>query len=283
MRAITWICLMFCGASLWAQVPSLHYSEQDKAVFEGLAQQLGSGTDTAIGPAMVRVGKAFLGTPYVASTLEVGDTEQLVVNLRGLDCTTYVENVLAMSRLSREQKLDWDNYLDRLEQIRYRKGKLKGYPSRLHYFTEWIRDNEKKGLVRDITEDLNGVTHYKQIDFMGTHRELYPFLKSEANYKKIQAMERRISSRPLCVLPRDEVAEREHLMQDGDIVALATEIKGLDVTHTGLAIRLDSGRIHLLHASTVGEVVISDEPLSEYLKDIKNNIGIIVARPVAVR
>ena len=274
------------GQALQAQKGGIHYSELDKALFDGLTSGLEKDANedkTAIGPELVRVGRAFLGTPYVAKTLEVGEDEQLVVNLRGLDCTTYVENVLVMGRLASEGKLQWNRYVRGPEQVRYRKGKRDGYPSRLHYFTEWIRDNEAKGMVRNITEELAGVTIQKDINFMGTHRDLYPFLASDANYRAMVEIEKQLSSRPLIVLPRSEVAQREHLIQDGDIIALATDIEGLDVTHTGLAIRLDDGRIHLLHASTVGEVVISDEPLADYLQGIKRNTGIIVARPQAMR
>lgn len=265
---------------LSAQHRLLHYHNEDQALFESLGAAVENAPDSAMGPAMVQVGKALLGTPYVGKTLEIGEKEMLVVNLRGLDCTTFVENTLVMGRLAGEGQWDWDRYLQLLEQVRYRKGKLDGYASRLHYFTEWIRDNQAKGLVRNITEELYGVTVYKKIDFMGTHRELYPFLASDSNYKKMQAIEKELSSAPLCILLREEVAQRESLLQDGDIIALATDIEGLDVTHTGLAIRMDSGRIHLLHASTVGEVVISEEPLAEYLKGVKRNVGIIVARPV---
>ncbi|WP_088340086.1 N-acetylmuramoyl-L-alanine amidase-like domain-containing protein [Robiginitalea sediminis] len=265
---------------LSAQHRLLHYDTQDQALFESLGTAVENAPDSAMGPAMVQVGKALLGTPYVGKTLEIGEKEMLVVNLRGLDCTTFVENALVMGRLAGEGQWDWDRYLQLLEQVRYRKGKLDGYASRLHYFTEWIRDNQDKGLVRNITEELYGVTVYKKIDFMGTHRELYPFLASDANFKKLRDIEKELSGAPLCILPREEVAQRESLLQDGDIIALATDIEGLDVTHTGLAVRMDSGRIHLLHASTVGEVVISEKPLADYLQGVKRNVGIIVARPL---
>lgn len=274
--------LFFLSAALGlhAQHRKVHFHSYDQAVFDSLSRGLGHLEDSAMGPAMVQVGKAFLGTPYVAKTLEEGETEMLVVNLRGLDCTTYVENVLVLSRLAREGDWKWDHYLKGLEEVRYRRGKLDGYVSRLHYFTDWIRDNEEKGLVRDITEELYGVTVYKPLNFMGEHRELYPFLADDTNYEALRDVEAALSDAPVCILPREEVAKREALLQDGDIIALATRIDGLDVTHTGLAIRLDSGRIHLLHASTVGEVVISEEPLADYLKKIKSNIGIVVARPL---
>ena len=156
----------------------------------------------------------------------------------------------------------------------------RGYPSRLHYFTEWIRNNEKKGLVKDITRELGGVELEKPINFMGTHRNLYPFLASDENFEAMLKVEKELAKEKLCYLPQDHIESKEHLIKSGDILALATSIKGLDVTHTGIAIHQPDGRLHLLHASSKnGEVEISELPLADYLKNIKSNIGIIVARP----
>lgn len=232
------------------------------------------------GATMVAVGKTFLKTPYVAKTLEIGDTETLVVNLQGLDCTTFVENVLAFSLMGRNKKDNFDDFTKNLETVRYKDGKLNGYASRLHYFTEWIANNEAKGLLKDITSEIGGEEIAKDINFMSTHRDLYPFLKDDVNYEKIKASERFLNNRPICVLAQDKIAENEHLIRSGDIIALATSINGLDVTHTGIATREADGRIHLLHASTGSmEVEVSKKPLAEYLKKIKKNTGIIVARP----
>ncbi len=280
LRFVGNFLILFFSVSALAQHRHLHYSPLDKAIFNTLSEDLNQTESSTTGMGMVRAGRAMLGTPYVAQTLEVGDREMLVVNLRGLDCTTFVENSLVIGRLLREDKLNWDSYVRSLEEVRYREGKLKDYASRLHYFTEWIRDNSEKGLVRDVTEELYGVTVYKEINFMGTHRDSYPFLASDENFEQILEVEKALSGSPLCILPTEEVEQRESLIRDGDIIALATDIKGLDVTHTGLAVRAESGRIHLLHASTVGEVVISEKPLADYLKGVKRNIGIIVARPL---
>jgi hypothetical protein len=76
------------------------------------------------------------------------------------------------------------------------------------------------------------------------------------------------------------LAVKEDQLQNGDIIALATSIEGLDVTHTGFALRADDRRIHLLHASSSGAVEISALPLVEYLKKIKSNTGVIIARPL---
>ena len=210
--------------------------------------------------------------------MEIGDTETLVVNLLGLDCTTFVENVLAFTLLLQKEKTDFDAFTEILETVRYKDGRLDGYASRLHYFSEWIANNEQKGLLKDITAEIGGKEITKDINFMSTHRDLYPFLGDDANYEKIKASENFLNNEAICYLPQDEIEANEHLIQLGDIIALTTAIEGLDITHTGIASRETDGRIHLLHASSTGEVTISELPLVDYLKKINKNTGIMVAR-----
>ena len=229
---------------------------------------------------LVAIGKTFLGTPYVAKTLEVGQEESLVITLEGLDCTTYVENVLAFGLVKQLQDPSFNSFVQSLEKIRYRDGKLNGYGSRLHYFTEWISDNEKKGLVQNITASLGGEEVDKKLNFMSAHRDLYPYLADDTSFEQILETEKKLKQQPLCVVSQDMLAKNEDVLQSGDIIALATSIDGLDVTHTGFAIRTTDGRIHLLHASSSGAVEISELPLVDYLKKIKNNTGVMVARPL---
>lgn len=232
------------------------------------------------GQTLVAVGKTFLGTPYVAKTLEVGDKESLVINLQGLDCTTYVENVLAFSLMLSHRDTDFEAFAKTLEKIRYKDGKLDGYASRLHYFSEWIANNASKGLLRDITTEIGGEKITKDINFMSTHRELYPFLSDPTNFNKLRESEKHLNSQPICILPQQQVEASESLIRSGDIIALTTAIDGLDVTHTGIATREEDGRIHLLHASSSGQVEVSALPLADYLKKVKSNTGILVARPL---
>ncbi|MGX1928217.1 N-acetylmuramoyl-L-alanine amidase-like domain-containing protein [Flagellimonas sp. 2504JD4-2] len=255
------------------------YTAADSTLFYSKLKELSQIEGEHLGDSLVFVGKSFLNTPYVEKTLEIGQVETLVINLRGLDCTTFVENALAFTTTFKNEQTDFADFTKNLKTIRYRNGVLDGYPSRLHYFTDWIRNNEKKGLVKDITSELGGAEHNKAINFMGTHRDLYPFLKQDNNYNAILKAEAGLAQENLCILAQDQIENSEHLIQSGDIIALATSIKGLDVTHTGIAIRETSGRIHLLHASISGSVQITKEPLVDYLKKIKSNIGIIVARP----
>lgn len=264
-----------------AHAQQITCSPADKQAFENKTIQIDGLLENDFGKTIVAVGKTFMGTPYVAKTLEIGETESLVVNLNGLDCTTYVENVLAFGLLLKNGKSDFDSFTKTLETIRYKDGRLDGYGSRLHYFSEWISNNEEKGLLKEITSEIGGTEIEKQINFMGTHRDLYPFLKDDSNFEKIIETEAALAKRTFCYLPQDQIEANEHLIQTGDIIALATSINGLDVTHTGIATREKDGRIHLLHASTGSmEVEVSKLPLADYLKGIKKNIGIMVARPL---
>jgi len=255
-------------------------SSVDREDFTSKIEAISNLKKEDFGETIVAVGKTFIGIPYVAKTLEIGETESLVINLQGMDCTTYVENVLTFSLMLEQQKKDFDSYAKNLETIRYKDGKLEGYASRLHYFSEWIANNERKGLLKDMTSEIGGIVNNKDIDFMSTHRELYPFLKDPENYKKIQESEQFLKTKSLCILPQDQIRANEHLIQTGDIIALTTSIKGLDITHTGFASREADGRIHLLHASTGSKMVeLSKLPLADYLKGVKSNTGIMVARP----
>lgn len=270
--------ILFFGLLEMGYSQQITCSAGDKQAFEDKIIEVDGLLEKDLGKTIVAVGKSFLGTPYVAKTLEIGEIETLVVNLHGLDCTTYVENVLAFSLLLKEGESDFNSFTKDLETIRYKNGKLDGYASRLHYFSEWIANNEKKGLLKDITSEIGGKEITKEINFMSSHRELYPFLKEDANYEKIQASENYLNNQSICILPQDKIEASEHLIRSGDIIALTTSINGLDITHTGIASREKDGRIHLLHASSSGEVKISELPLVDYLKKVKKNTGIMVAR-----
>ena len=91
--------------------------------------------------------KKFIGRPYVAATLEGNDPECLVVNTRQLDCTTLVENVMALTLCVQRHNLSYYAFKHALVDMRYRGGLIRGYTSRIHYFTEWITENTKAGML----------------------------------------------------------------------------------------------------------------------------------------
>lgn len=224
-----------------------------------------------------QLGKMFLGVPYVSGVLERGNDFSVEANLHELDCTTFVEVLLS---LSKTDTLKQKYFLDKLENIRYREGAARGYTSRLHYFTDWIKTNESKGLIVDVTKSIGGEIVRKPIDFMSKHREKYLELKSDENLKEIQRIEKSLSNKYFYEIPKEQICLIASKIKDGDIIAITTKIKGLDITHVGIATwQKASNTLHLLHASSAkGAVVVSEKTLSEYLKGNSLQKGIIVLR-----
>ncbi|RMF56871.1 MAG: DUF1460 domain-containing protein [Bacteroidetes bacterium] len=232
-----------------------------------------------LGQIMQAVGTYFAGTPYVAGLLDEPPEETLVVNLSGFDCVLLVETVLALSRGIAVQDYTYEGFTRRLEEQRYRDGRMDGYCSRLHYFTDWIADNERRGLVKDLTRELGGIPLEKTLNFMSTHRASYPRLvASDSLFEGIRAMERRLAARTIYYIPQDRIRTVYDRLQAGDIIATATSIDGLDVSHTGLVYDAGDGKKGFLHASTTGGVKVSPD-LQDYVQNNRIQIGIVVARP----
>lgn len=252
---------------------------------------LSEGLDTLpIGEAMARLGRSFVGTPYVPGTLEQPGPEHLVIDFRSFDCVTFVETVFAMARFLEypeahhlERRAAAEARYDRiLTRIRYRGGRLDGYPSRLNYFSEWISDGQAKGLVRNITRRLGGVPDTGSIDFMTTHVGAYRQLSDSANVTAMRKVEARLSRERRWFIPQDRIAEAASGIHDGDIIAMTSTVRGLDIAHTGLAVWVH-GQLHLLDAPLVGSSVqISKRPLAERVQGIRSQNGIMVARPLEV-
>ena len=221
-----------------------------------------------------------LGVPYVANTLDGTDEERLVVHLDKVDCTTLVETVLALSLADKYGKSDFESYKKALLCIRYRNGKQAGYVSRLHYFSDWIKDNEQKGIVHERTGELGlAVSQILNLDFMSTHSDNYHRLKNNPSMiSQMIEIERKWKNVPVSYIPKTSlnVSSEELDIKNGDIIAITTNIKGLDVVHTGFACWVD-GKLHLLHASSVMKKVILDsQTLFEYFKNKKAHTGVRV-------
>lgn len=228
------------------------------------------------------IGKQLLGTPYEASTLE-GPPERITVNMDGMDCTTFVENVAAMAFTVGEGRTSWRDFLYNLERMRYRGGKLNGYASRLHYVSDWIIDNAHRGIIKEVTSNFPGVQYaIKTIDFMSAHRDQYPALADSAEYERMRSAEIGYRNHRFPYIKSSKCSSKDVIkaMRDGDIVAITTKTPGLDVQHLGIIVMKD-GIPHLMHASSVKKsVVIDSEPLSEYMRKNRSASGIRVIRLV---
>jgi len=259
--------------------PKIIFAEKDKELLQEILNKFSKDSDLPVGDLILKLGNDFRGTPYVGKTLDLNAEEDLVINLRELDCTTFVENCLAIALTIKSGHPSFNTFAAELEKIRYRKGHLDGYVSRLHYFSEWITDNQSKGIVEDISFKIGGLKHPVLLNFMSTHPDLYPQLKANPELiKEIKLIEYKVSASPFFFIPKEKIDGCESKIFNGDIVALVTKSPGMDVSHVGILFKKE-GRVYLLHASlSGGKVETSRVPLADYLKGSKNTTGIFVVR-----
>lgn len=220
----------------------------------------------------------FVGTPYESGTLEINEKESLIVNLRAFDCLTFVESTVALYNCLKNNTKDITDFEEILKNIRYRGGKIIDYTSRLHYSSDWIYNNTRNNIIEDITKSLGGKILKVNVAFMSTHPLNYKQLRNKKQIDSIRNIENNINSRKYYYIPKSELVGIEDKLEDGDIIFITTNIKGLDISHVGFAIKLE-GKTHLLHASSYyKKVVVSENTLYNYLNNIKHNTGIIVCR-----
>lgn len=264
------------------ELSEITYTEQDAAIFADILEKYKDEADQPIATLIPEIGKYFIGNEYVAHTLEVNEEEKLIVNLRELDCTTYAENLLALARTLKSENQTFEQFAEEIKKIRYRDGELNEYPSRLHYFSDWIYNNQANNLV-STPADSFGAPFPNKVSFMSSNPDSYKHLKQNPDYVSvIEQQEAEINSKSYFYLPKEKIAEYEHLLKEGDIIGLTTSIGGLDVAHVGVLVE-QNGKLHLLHASQSNlKVEISDEPISSFLKPNSKNTGIMIARPVEI-
>jgi len=244
-----------------------------------------------LGTAAVRVGELARGTPYEAYTLEAylragGDptrTEPLTLSLTRFDCVSLVESCLAVARSARSisDTSEWDMFAFEIERMRYRGGKRGSYASRLHYFSEWISDGARRGLLQDIAPSLGAEDDTRPLRFMTEHRKSYTALADDRVFEQIATMERSLDGQPRHVIPTARIASVADRIQTGDVLGFATSIPGLDVTHSAFAYRDPNNVLRVLHAPLSGGAVeVSHYELPDYVAAIKRSTGILLARAV---
>lgn len=278
------LLLVWSGVGLQA----LTYTKQDslrvvELLRDGAQQPRGTNL-------MLYFGHRLLDVPYVGKTLEVNPKEELVVNLRQLDCTTFVETVLALTLTTSAGGKTWDDYCRALTRIRYRGGEMQGYVSRNHYFSQWIESNVALGIVAERKAKPAGnyfpFTAIQRIDvhYMSQHPDLYPMLNGKQyDIDRIRRYEEEINGTTVRYIPsrllnRDRKTLR--YVEDGDILALVTSRDGLDISHVGIAEWGSDGKLHLLNASSIHKKVVLDNvPLYDYMMKYDHRLGIRVLEP----
>jgi hypothetical protein len=201
-----------------------------------------------------------------------------------MDCWTLFEIALCMGRLVALHPPPYSpqEMLRLIEMDRYRNGRCTGrFDSRLHHLEDWIRDNERRGLVKDITPSLGGKKLHRRMAYMGKKPHLYRQLRADPSLvPAFIRIENELSRRGITYVPRSQVPRIESKLRNGDIICIVTNWHETYTSHVGLASRDSNGVLRFLHASKNHREVVLDDRLSDYLNNFSTHAGIYVARPL---
>jgi hypothetical protein len=251
-----------------------------------------------VGDRIQAIAEQFLGEHYQANLLEQSSTEQPFISLHQFDCVLFLETILALTTvlsknsdntepLSSSISQSESELFTAIQRYRYRDGKIDGYCSRLHYFSDWILDNQRRGNVDRIVQDPGSTALMRPLNFMSNNWQKYPpLVKNPALRDCIAQSETKISDQlktsALRYIPTQELRSQESKLRSGDLVGIVTNMNGLDVTHSGFLYRKHSKlQTGLIHASIRSGIKISPD-LERYVMGVEGAIGIVVARPVLV-
>ena len=203
----------------------------------------------------------FLNTKYEDSTL-VGDIthpEELVINLDGMDCFTFIDYVEAM-QLSDSYPM----FIDNIKRIRYQSGQV-DYRKRNHFFTDWAVYNSAN--IVDVTREVGGQGTRTVNKILNKKADGRPYLPG------IPVKERVVHYIPSESID-DNVTGR---LKTGDYIGIYTDKDGLDVSHTGVLIR-KGDVVYLRHASSRKDNRrVVDEDLLAYMRD-KPGLVVLVSK-----
>jgi hypothetical protein len=241
-----------------------------------------------LGERTVAVGLALLGTPYRNFTLEIDDhVEAPSVNLVGVDCWTYFEIALGFARMLELKETGYtpQDLLAMIELDRYRGGHCDGvFTSRLHFLEDWMYDNERRGLLKNLTRSLGGVPmRGRYLDEMSAHWWNWRYMRNNpALVFQMRQIENRVASRRIYHIPKERVPRIESAIQNGDVICISGSGPEGFTEHVGLAYRDSRGVLRFMHASKDEHRVIIDVPLHSYLYRYRKFAGIMVVRPLEV-
>ena len=254
------------------------FTQRDIDRFNEVMAVVSGDRDLPMDELVVKIARQFLGTPYVAGTLEI-EPEQLTVNLCETDCILFVEMCLALAQTAKDETPSFDSYIDRLAELRYRNGIVDGYTSRLHYTSEWIAQGEQKGFFTEVTRDCGGKALAQKFNFMSTHPASYKQLKdNSSNVARIRSVEQNLESRDYFYIPKTDLPRCIRNIKTGDIIAFTSTVAGLDIAHIGIAL-WQGDTLTFIHASTTAnKVIVNPTPLTQYINGVKSQSGVRVIR-----
>jgi Protein of unknown function (DUF1460) len=227
---------------------------------------------------MIRPGNEAMADDNGHVQLQKIGREGLHVDLEIFDCQSFIEYTLALTQTKRLASPSYEGFRDKVKNLRYRDGNV-NYGARLHYFSSWIYEHQKEGLLKDMSREIGGEIFEKDVHYMSLKKDtFYGNMADPATFATIRKIEKELSAKEKYYIPKDKLAAVERGIKDGDIIAITNAQDGMDIAHTGIAY-WQGAHVHLLHASSeTGFVVVTNEPLIDYLAVHRKHTGIMVAR-----
>lgn len=264
----------------------------NREIFARTLEVVSGAADAPMGELVVRIAESFMDTPYVGGTLEV-EPEALRICMDKTDCILFVEMCTCLALTFKGVDLavagrdgavtgrtlraapSYELFRRNVQAMRYRRGIVDGYASRIHYTSEWILQAERMGIMEEFSGEL-GVEYGQAFGFMSAHPDSYAQMRDNAAREAIAAVEKELETHaPFHFVPQERLRDASVAVQihDGDIIFLMSRAKGLDIAHVAIARRVD-GELHFIHASSkAGKVILEPRTLADYAAN-----GIRVAR-----
>ncbi len=245
-----------------------------------LGEFVKNGSTSSTSDIMIMAAKRLLNSKYVAGTLE-GEKEQLSIFLSETDCILFVETCFNLALCSKQfnEEADFEKFANLVRLSRYRNGVVERYSDRIHYTTEWIRQGENRGVLKDITKELGGEIYNHPIYYMTKNSNRYSQLKDTAEVRRIGQIEKTLNKTPFYYIPQSKIKSIQKKIKNGDIICFMSNVKGLDIAHVAIAY-VEGARVGFIHASiTEKKVVVDKKTIFEYVLANKHISGIKVVRP----
>ena len=285
------LTILFALLTLSISASAQTQDEINQAIFDRVYQAVAPKADLPMPELVTEIALQFLGTDYVASTLEQ-TPEQLHVYLDKTDCILFVEmcscfaltvkglriyqnkplcdELIMDSPCVVKDKPSYELLCDNIRNMRYRGGVVDGYSSRIHYTSEWILQNYYNCLLYEYSRyGRLGEPYFQKFYFMSSHPQLYKQLSDTAQLMKIQQVESHLNVdlQPYFFISQERLRKPEVISQihSGDIVCFVSKPgNGIDIAHVAIAYESE-GEMHFIHASYgAKKVIVEAKTLADY-------------------
>lgn len=281
-RRARWLAILWATTSLTPAV----LADESATKLANWYQEVGAPqASESFGHYLARTARVQHGAKYAEVAPHPGH-ETLRVELDAFECVSFIESAIAIARCGWISETTESCFIGELEASRYRSGRMGDYSTRLHYFTDWISDNERRGRISNLTASFGGEP--VQRDFFYITQRVLKRAAMESTERallsrELEATEARLSSTRHSVLSRESAPRVLKELRDGDLVAFVRERPGLLVHHAGF-VYWANGTPRLLHASSYhGRVVITVRDVTNYLLRRPERRGVMIVRPLAPR